>query len=823
MEIFLLLVLIALFFVFQVKTQKRFRDLQKSNEDLKRTLTQQFKLMNEKEPIVFEKPKVQEDVMKEKVEEPVVIQEKIPEPVLEKPIIEEIKSETKKEPEIEAVHIPVIENPVKKPIVKEPQLSFFEKFRKNNPDLEKFIGENLLSKIAISILVIGIAFFVKYAIDKDWINEGGRVGIGILTGAILMGFAHKLHKNFKPFSSVLVAGAVAVFYFTIAIGFHEYKLFSQTTAFVIMFVITAFSVFVSIAYDRAELAALALTGGFAVPLMLSTGEGNYKVLFTYIIILDLGMLVLAYIKKWNIINILSYAFTVLLFTGWLGTKVVGKENAPFAGAFLFANVFYLIFVLMNIVNNIKERRKFSYVELIILISNNFVFYISSMLVLKEYAWQYKGIYTVLMGISNFILAFLLQKKFKSDKNLVYLLLGMTLTFATLAAPVQLKGSYITMFWAAETLLLVWLAQRTQLKAFKLASAPVAFLMFISLVIDLSDFYGTYEYVKLPIFVNKACITGLFSAVALFLASVLLSKEKREENPKWFDFHPQAYGKVLLITSLIFAYTTGMLETYHQSDSYIYSGDSVAGICFFYHFAVTGLVGLIMLRRYTTARGIISFVILCLNIFLYLIAYSIIPYEELRSRAYGEHGSYLAFVFHFGSILFLVLHFILVIRSGIQQNNFVVKAKAALTWIFGFFGIFILSNEVLMNFMEAKMLGFTHPDYFIVQDVYDYMKSQIIKTALPVSWGLISFALLSFGIKRQIRPLRILALVLLAATLIKLFFYDIKDVSEAGKIVAFILLGVLLLVMSFMYQKIKAILMDDSQIEKNEKTDQNNLT
>lgn len=817
MEIFLLLVIIVLFFVFNAKTQKRFRELQKSNEELKKTMSQQLKLLNEKEPIQFERPKTEE---KQKTEEPVIIQEKVPEPVLEKPVIDEKVNVVKEEPEI--VQMPVIEKPVKKTPVKVPQPSFFEKFRKNNPDLEKFIGENLLSKIAISILVIGIAFFVKYAIDKDWINEGGRVGIGILTGAILMGFAHKLHAKFKPFSSVLVAGAVAVFYFTIAIGFHEYKLFSQTTAFVIMFIITAFSVFVSIGYDRSELAALALTGGFAVPLMLSTGEGNYKVLFTYILILDLGMLVLAYIKKWNIINILSYVYTVILFTAWLGTKVVGKENAPFAGAFLFANVFYLVFVLMNIVNNIKERRKFSYVELIILISNNFVFYISSMLVLKEYAWQYKGIYTVLMGMSNFILAFLLQKKFKSDKNLVYLLLGMTLTFATLAAPVQLKGSYITMFWAAETLLLVWLAQRTQLKAFKLASAPVVFLMFISLVIDLSAFYGTYEYVKLPIFVNKACITGLFSSLALFFASFLLNKEKREEQPKWYDFHPQIYGRILLITALILAYTTGMLETYHQSDSYIYSGDSVAGICFFYHFAVTGLVGSIMLRKYTTARGIISFVLLCFNIFLYLMAYSIIPYEELRGRIYGSHASYLAYVYHFGSFLLLVMHFILVIKTGIKANNFIVKGKIALTWIFGFFGVFILSNEVLLNFLVLKMSGFTHSDYFIVQDVYDYVKSQIIKTALPVSWGLISFALLSYGIKRQVRSLRILALLLLAVTLIKLFFYDIKDVSEAGKIVAFILLGLMLLVMSFMYQKIKAILMDDSQNNDNEKKDQNNI-
>src|SRR5690606_1281178 len=57
------------------------------------------------------------------------------------------------------------------------RLSWFERFKRNNPDLEKFIGENLINKIGIVILVLGISFFVKYAIDKDWINEPARVGI----------------------------------------------------------------------------------------------------------------------------------------------------------------------------------------------------------------------------------------------------------------------------------------------------------------------------------------------------------------------------------------------------------------------------------------------------------------------------------------------------------------------------------------------------------------------------------------------------------------------------------------------------------------------
>ena len=225
-----------------------------------------------------------------------------------------------------------------------PQKSWWENFKEQNPDLEKFIGENLINKIGILILVLGISYFVKFAIDKDWINEPARVGIGVLAGGIVMLVAHKLRINYKAFSSVLVAGAISIFYFTITVAFHDYHLFSQTVAFIIMVAITGFSAFISVNYNRAELAALALIGGFSAPFMVSTGSGNYAVLFSYIAILNIGILCISYYKKWGFINAQAYIFTVLLFGGWL-YSIEGTKNAPYAGALLFGFLFYLIFIL----------------------------------------------------------------------------------------------------------------------------------------------------------------------------------------------------------------------------------------------------------------------------------------------------------------------------------------------------------------------------------------------------------------------------------------------------------------------------------------------
>jgi uncharacterized membrane protein len=78
------------------------------------------------------------------------------------------------------------------------------------------------------------------------------------------------------------------------------------------------------------------------------------------------------------------------------------------------------------------------------------------------------------------------------------------------------------------------------------------------------------------------------------------------------------------------------------------------------------------------------------------------------------------------------------------------------------------------------------------------------------WSLLAFMFLFIGMKNYNKTFRLVSLILIAITLLKLFTYDIKDASEAGKIIAFIILGVVLLIISFMYQKIKALLLDDAK-------------
>src|SRR5690606_14686097 len=175
----------------------------------------------------------------------------------------------------------------------------------------------------------------------------------------------------------------AILYLTIAIAFHEYHIMSQQVAFGIMVVITGLTIMLSIAYNRVELAVLAILGGFASPFMVSSGEGNYVVLFTYIMVLDIGMLVLAYFKKWNLVNIVAYVFTVILFGSWLATGYEANNASMTIGAMIFATLFYFTFFAMTVVNNLKQRLPFKAIEFSLLLSNTFLYYSAGMVILND--------------------------------------------------------------------------------------------------------------------------------------------------------------------------------------------------------------------------------------------------------------------------------------------------------------------------------------------------------------------------------------------------------------------------------------------------------
>lgn len=674
--------------------------------------------------------------------------------------------------------------------------------------VEKYIGENLINKIGIGVLVIGIGFFVKYAIDKQWINEAARVLIGVLCGLALIGVAYKMRKRYKAFSSVLIGGGISVLYFTFTLAYREYALISQPVAFIIMILITAFTVFLSLSFDRKEIAIIAIIGGFASPLLLSTGTGNYIVLFTYLLILNIGMLVLAYFKHWNIINFVCFIATLIFYGSWLGVNVLTRHKDPYLGAFIFASCFYAVFFIMNIINSFREEKKSGVFEIIILVSNTFFYYLAGMLILQRVnSYDLQGIFTACMAVFHLAASFFLFKNKKVDNVFAYLMIGFALSFISLFAPVQLHGNFITVFWAAEVALLFWMSQVSNIKMLKYFSAGILILVCSWLIRDWYTIYVANYFLypatpALPVVFNKGFFTAFFSTASVFVTMKLIGRE--DANSTIMGIPKNIYRALHLGLFVILLYVTINVELKYQLNRYFDQG-AIRQIVGYSYNALFFLCLLYYLKKYALQGFVIAFSILCLIITLVYPLGSHFNNVSLRD-AYLESGSPVGyFIYHYLNIV-LITAILFLIYS-------IIKTRAGLHsvlmniyyWLMAFIFIFIATSEL----DHIALLSFYDPDRCTC-----IIFNNTIRIGYPVLWGIASFIIMVIGMNKKIRMLRIISLSVFFITLVKLFTYDIVNISAAGKIIAFILLGILLLTISFLYQKLKKIL-----FEEHEKTDE----
>lgn len=668
----------------------------------------------------------------------------------------------------------------------EPALSFFERY----PDLEKFIGENLVNKIGIAILVLSIAYFVKYAIDSNWIGEVGRVAIGLVCGGILIGFAHRMRNSYNAFSSVLVGGGLAVFYFTITLAFHQFQLFNQITAFIILIVITIFAVALSLLYNKQELAVIALVGGFSSPFMVSTGHANYNGLFLYLVVLNTGLLVIAYYKSWRVLNISSFGLTVLVFTA-----VLSQLSAPtYYIGFIYASIFYLLYLAINIAYNVRENRSFIGSDFSILLINTALYFSVGLYLLTQMQLeQYRGLFSSSLAVLNLGLSYILFRNKKVDTNILYLLIGITLTFVSLTAPIQLEGNQITLFWASEAVLLYWLYLKSGIKLSRITARIVWVAMLISLFMDWMNIYSSSQV--LPVLANKGFITTLFSAIATFVLAVLVKRDDTEEEQ--YDFKIPVIH--LQIIALVLLFLAGAFEVNHQfSTRYALIRLNVLYLMLYVPAFVLVLNLLsnkvnTLFLPWQAKLGIIASAIV-----LYFFcsgAFFNLQQEILHKVPHLANH----FISHWVSVLIIAILFYQLIQ--LCRNNLKEASLTNATWLICASIVLFLSVDLSL---ASNMLFYSKANTINeIQRVY-------IKTGLPVLWGLSSFVMMWLGMNHKDRTLRIISLSLFTLTLLKLFLFDIRNIPAAGKIVAFFCLGVLLLIVSFMYQKVKKIIIADEE-------------
>ena len=640
---------------------------------------------------------------------------------------------------------------------------------------EKFIGENLFGKIGILVFVIGVGFFVKYAIDKDWINETLRTVLGFLTGSALLVVAERLQKKYRTFSSLLAGGAFAVFYLTVAIAFHFYHLFPQTVAFIILIVITLFMSILSVLYDRRELAIISLVGGFLAPFIVSSGDGNYMVLFTYISILNLGMFGLSIYKKWGELPVIAFVFTYLvmglfLLTGYsTGTAIISVH------LFAFATLFYFIFLLPILsilrIEAIKKNRGL----LLVIITNNFIYLLLGILFLRnmELAFKSEGLLSLFIAIINLVLVIWLRMSKKDYKFLIYAMLGLVLTFVSITIPIQLDGNYITLFWAAEMVLLLWLYVKSKIWIYERATLVLMGLTLISYLMDVSAVILSSPSSD-TIFLNSSFATSLFVGLAAGAFALMMGHYRSLfSEARCLRYVP--WNPVMLLTSAAILYYTFMAEF-----SLHLAGATRSGMMLVFTSAAILILSYAFKKRFPIEQCTIPYLAgLGVNVLIYAI------------NIWGDQWAHMSLppvLLRWLAAAFIIVNLYYVAR----QYYTIIGLKIHFT--------------VYLNVL-ALLLWLTMARSFLWQaGVEDF------DAGFSVSLSIAGFVQMALGMRLHQKALRIISLSTFGIVLLKLILKDLWAMPTIGKIIVFIILGLILLVLSFLYQKLKGVLFKNDEDE-----------
>ena len=643
--------------------------------------------------------------------------------------------------------------------------------KRKQVNYEKFIGENLFGKIGILVFVIGVGFFVKYAIDKDWINETLRTVLGFLTGSALLVVAERLQKKYRTFSSLLAGGAFAVFYLTVAIAFHFYHLFPQTVAFIILIAITLFMSILSILYDRRELAIISLVGGFLAPFLVSTGNGNYLVLFTYMSILNLGMFGLSIYKKWGELPVIAFVFTYVVMGIFLLTGFTTGSTHISVHLFIFATLFYFIFLLPILsilrIEAVKKNRGL----LLVIITNNFIYLLLGILFLRNMGLPFKseGLLSLLIAIINLVLVIWLRMSKKDYKFLIYAMLGLVLTFVSITIPIQLDGNYITLFWAAEMVLYV----KSKIGVYERATQVLMGLTLVSYLMDIYNVLMTSSSSE-TIFLNSSFATSLFVGLATGAFALLMGRYRSLfTEARYLRYTP--WNSIMLLAAAAILYYTFMAEfALHLA------GATRSGMMLAFTSAAIFILSYTFKKRFPIKQYTIPYLTaMGMNVLIYVI------------NIWGDQWVYTSLtpaLLRWFAAAFVIANLYYVAR----QYYTLIGLKTPFT--------------VYLNVL-ALFLWLTMARSFLLQaGVEDF------DAGFSVSLSIAGFIQMALGMRLHQKVLRIISLSTFGIVLLKLILKDLWAMPTIGKIIVFIILGLILLILSFLYQKLKDVLFKNDEDE-----------
>lgn len=639
--------------------------------------------------------------------------------------------------------------------------------KKNN--IESLIGLNILNKLGILFLIIGVITAAQFTYFK--LPDTVKGTFLFAGGAALLVVGELLNrKRANVFSLGITSGGVAILYSALAISYFGLKILDMYPAIGLCLIITALSFILSQRYNSQTIAAFALVGGY---LPIFSIAGDKVLLFSamgYFIVLNLLALIISFNKKWSVTAFIGFALNVMgtgyimqltLFDGRPRTGAVSTDDLITMAYILFA---FVIYTLIPIMSTYKNKIKFNTADIILLGLNTFISAVLMYVVVYTVNLSdFAGVLAVAFAALYLMLGRFIETKLLKERRMQALFYLTGFTFVVLVIPFQFGKMWLSLGWLIEGVALVTYGILREEKSFK-----------------------RYGYIA----------SGL--CLAAFLYVDILSGLGRFDILFAYKYFAITLGSAIIMSAYVYKkslYGQGVLALKYAT---------AINLWFFTLYIIGDKLSKIMSKALQGSAVNTGYLIAALSVAAsFLIAYTIPRIKALSDMVMKV----ISIVIYVISILWLLL--LNGTSSPVRFTGAPVPVTALGTLILvaiGLLSVLAMRDLVKCLVLERKLGIEWYPlvvsAYFVIiltQNLITQYQLEFSNLAISLIYVVTAFSWIVFGFIRRYAFIRRFGLGLSIMAVAKLFIVDLSFLSEGHRIVSYFAFGITLIAISFVYQ------------------------
>jgi uncharacterized membrane protein len=440
----------------------------------------------------------------------------------------------------------------------------------------EWLAERWMAWIGAAALLLGLGFFLKYAMDRGWIGPEVRVAMGLAFGAALYGLGvYLLRKDYRPVGQGVVGSSLGFWYLSLYAGHHWYSLISEDLMFGAMAVGAGAVLGLAIAFDAQAVAILGVLGGFLAPLLMKTGTPSPWPIFRFLLLVDAAALAGASFRRWRIAELVAFGATVLMWVVWINRVY----TEPYLADVLWLlSLFFVLFVGVVVWNFFIQERPLVPDDLILVFATPAAYGFAVHELTKPLYSEWHGAMAIGLAALYAVLSLFGFRRAVDQRFLSACFLGISLSFVAAAIPLQFTGHWIPIVGAAYAAVLATIGLRWEVAPLRAGGFVVLGVIQVLLATYILDTIADPKHITpwwlqragwidAPIFsgawsfINGRSLAMLTNALALGW----IAREYRRHAKPIFAWEASAFEWTLL-GSLLGTAGTAVLETF----AYVYS-------------------------------------------------------------------------------------------------------------------------------------------------------------------------------------------------------------------------------------------------------------